>query len=311
MLQQGFERLVLLLFFLLPKIAIFSTHCRKEFMKKCQSCETELPFEAKFCFNCGAPQAEATLREPILFEPGTDLTQRIIDQFFPALRLRIKEEMAGSDYAQYAERVYESGFRDLLHRRAGTIADKIEQSHEEGLIDQQAIDYWIEKFNSELLDYFLIRHCQDLNPIALPEAILRYQDATWPGVHLFEMVLDYLDFAQEKEVVYTDFLIMPMEKLKNASKSFLFPAPKEKILLICDQSLFGSCKEGFALTERGLYWKAHLEKPQQVRFDNIMRVENSKEWITINGFFFNVNSRLNLKMMKLLKKIKQLQQSSL
>jgi len=120
-----------------------------------------------------------------------------------------------------------------------------------------------------------------------------------------------LDFAQEKEVVYTDFLVMPMEKLKNASKSFLFPAPKEKILLICDQSLFGSCKEGFAITERALYWKAHLEKPQQLNFENIMQVEKSKEWITLNGFFFNVNPRLNLKMMKLIKKIKQLQQSPL
>ncbi len=278
-------------------------------MKKCQECGTELPLEAKFCFNCGAPQPEIREQEQVVLEPGADLTQRIIDQFFPALRIRIKEEMSGGEYARYAERVYESGFRDLLHRRAGGIADKIEQSHAEGLIDQQAIDYWIEKFNSELLDYFLIRHCKDLNPLPIPEAILRYQDATWPALNLFQMALDYLDFAHEKEVVYTDFLIMPMDKLKNASKSFLFPAPKEKILLICDQSLFGSCKEGFALTENALYWKAHLEKPQQVAYSNIKSVVRSKEWLMINDSFFNVNSGFNLKMMKLLKKIKQLQQS--
>ena len=278
-------------------------------MKKCQECGTELPLEAKFCYNCGAPQAEVGGQEQVVLEPGADLTQRIIDQFFPALRTRIKEEIGEGQYARYAERVYESGFRDLLHRRAGGIADKIEQSHAEGLIDQQAIDYWIEKFNSELLDYFLIRHCKDLNPLPIPEAILRYQDATWPALNLFQMALDYLDFAREKEVVYTDFLVMPMEKLKNASKSFLFPAPKEKILLICDQSLFGSCKEGFALTEKSLYWKAHLEKPQQVAYDNIKSVVRSKEWLMINDSFFNVNPGFNLKMMKLLKKIKQLQQS--
>ncbi|NET39287.1 MAG: hypothetical protein F6K19_46185 [Cyanothece sp. SIO1E1] len=264
---------------------------------------------AKFCFNCGAPQPEVREQEQVVLEPGADLTQRIIDQFFPALRIRIKEEMSGGEYARYAERVYESGFRDLLHRRADGIADKIEQSHAEGLIDQQAIDYWIEKFNSELLDYFLIRHCKDLNPLPIPEAILRYQDATWPALNLFQMALDYLDFAYEKEVVYTDFLVMPMDKLKNASKSFLFPAPKEKILLICDQSLFGSCKEGFALTENALYWKAHLEKPQQVAYNNIKSVVRSKEWLMINESFFNVNPGFNLKMMKLLKKIKQLQQS--
>lgn len=278
-------------------------------MKKCQECGTDLPAEAKFCFNCGARQHELPEQEQVVIEPGADLTQRIIDQFFPALRVRIKEEMTGGEYAKYAERVYESGFRDLLHRRAGGIADKIEQSHAEGLIDQLAIDYWIEKFNSELLDYFLIRHCQDLNPLPIPEAILRYQDATWPALNLFQMTLDYLDFAHEKEVVYTDFLVMPMEKLKNASKSFLFPASQEKILLICDQSLFGSCKEGFALTESALYWKAHLEKPQQVAYSNIQTVTRSKEWLMINESFFNVNPGFNLKMMKLLKKIKQLQQS--
>ena len=211
-------------------------------MKKCQECGTELPLEAKFCYNCGAPQAEVGGQEQVVLEPGADLTQRIIDQFFPALRTRIKEEIGEGQYARYAERVYESGFRDLLHRRAGGIADKIEQSHAEGLIDQQAIDYWIEKFNSELLDYFLIRHCKDLNPLPIPEAILRYQDATWPALNLFQMALDYLDFAREKEVVYTDFLVMPMEKLKNASKSFLFPAPKEKILLICDQQRYNLAK---------------------------------------------------------------------
>lgn len=278
-------------------------------MKKCQECGTDLPIAAKFCFNCGAPQQDLAGQEQVVFEPGTDLTQRIIDQFFPALRTRLKEEMTGGDYARYAERVYESGFRDLLHRRAGGIAAKIEQSHAEGLIDQQAIDYWIEKFNSELLDYFLIQHCQDLNPLPIPEAILRYQDATWPGLDLFQMALDYLDFAREKEVVYTDFLVMPMEKLRNASKFFLFPAPNEKILLICDQSLFGSCKEGFALTEHALYWKAHLEKPQQVAYNRIQHVERTKDWLMINNAFFNVNPGFNLKMMKFLKKLKQLQQS--
>lgn len=280
-------------------------------MKKCQACGTELPLEAKFCYHCGTPQAEPILNDQLRFEPGEDLTQRVIDQFFPALQDRIKSEMNSSEYARYAERVYESGFRDLLHRRAAVIADKIEQSHSEGLTDQKAIDYWIQKFNSELLDYFLIRHCQDLNPIPLPEAILRYQDATWPALNLFQMVLDYLDFARENEVVYTDFLIMPMDKLKNASKSFLFPAKKEKILLICDQSLFGSCKEGFALTEHAIYWKAHLEKAHRIAYPDLQSIKRHKEWITLNDLFFNVNPALNLKMMKLLKKIRQLQQSPL
>ena len=99
---------------------------------------------------------------------------------------------------------------------------------------------------------------------------------------------------------------MPVEKVKNAGKFFLFPEIEERILFICDQSAFGSCKEGFAMTDKALYWKAYLEKAKVVHYDNIRILEKAKNWITINGFFFNVNQGINVKLLKLLRKIDQL-----
>lgn len=42
------------------------------------------------------------------------------------------------------------------------------------------------------------------------------------------MILDFLQLGEEGEEFYTDFLRMPLDKLKQAGKSFLFPAKDEK-----------------------------------------------------------------------------------
>ena len=72
-------------------------------------------------------------------------------------------------------------------------------------------------------------------------------------------------------------------------------------MLIADQTIFGSCKEGFSLTEKGIYWKAHFEKANKVFFQEITSIKKEKDWITINGHFFNVSPSMNIKMMKLLR----------
>lgn len=216
-----------------------------------------------------------------------------------ALRALVSEEHPGQPKAEqdYVERLYQSGFRDTLQRRAEQFGQRAAD-----------IDFFrqTERRVDELAEYFIVRHCVDLNEVPWSEAVLKYQGFSWPEIDLFQMSLDYLDFARESEEVYTDFLQMPMDKLRNAGQSFLFPEKKERILLICDHSIMGSCKEGFALTERGLYWKAHLAKAQRVFFADLREVKREQEWIEINGHFFNANSALNVKMMRLLKTIKRI-----
>ena len=267
-------------------------------MKFCPNCQTELPDAARFCFHCGRPWEEAPSPPPEQTAWLDNPIQYFIDFFMHILRERVEEEHPFEFHQIYTERLYQSGFRDTLQRRAEQFEGKAKEVRSAKKIQRQV---------AELVDYFVTQHCKDLNLIPWPEAILKYQGLTWDKIDLFQMALDYLDFAHESEPVYTDFLQMPIEKLRNAGKKFLFPEKQERILLICDQSIMGSVREGFALTEKGLYWKAHLTRAARVYFDELAEIKREKQWININGQFFNVNLSINIKMMRLLKTIKRLQ----
>jgi hypothetical protein len=277
----------------------------------CHQCQTELPEQARFCFNCGAAQPAPAPPPKACIDLRGDIEQQIIGLFFQALRQRVEAEHEPGKFQAYSERLYESGFRDMLHRRAGQLQAQLLLLQAEGQADARSINQLVEALLDSLLDYFIIRHCQELNACPLPEAMLKYEGAEWEKVDLFSMVSDFLCFeAEPDEQVYFDFLAMPAEKLRNAAKFFLFPQRDERIFFICDQSLLGSCKEGFAMTDRALYWKAQLQTARKASYHNLGTIIREKEWLLIGGHFFNANPALNLKLMRLLKKIKRLQQAS-
>lgn len=274
-------------------------------MKNCHVCRTALPDNARFCYHCGAPQTAATAAPLRRLNYQGNLPKQIEEQFFLAFRQRIEEEHQPNQLQVYSERMYQSGFQEVVQRRAEQLGAQIQMMTPEEKLNDTAINAFLENVFEDLLDYFIIHYCKDINQISLPEAILSYQGLKWEEINLFQMVMHYLDFAHETETVYTDFLAMPLDKLKNANQSFLFPQQQERIFFICDQSILGSVREGFSITERGIYWKAQLEKARVVLFGNLQTIERKKEWITINGSFFNVNQSVNLKLLKLLKKIKR------
>jgi hypothetical protein len=276
----------------------------------CPKCHTQLPPEARFCFHCGQPQPDHSGTGPerqLYVDLEGNLQKQLTDLFFKRLHKQVEEEQPKADPKRYAEYVYESGFRDLLYRRQEQLGQQLRQQKEEGAA-AQTLNAQIEGQLEELLDYFIIHHCQAFNPIRLPEAILRYQGLGRFEIDLPRMVFDYLGFDSEPdEQVYTDLVQMPVDKLKNAGKFFLFPEQRdERIFFICDQSLLGSCKEGFAMTDRALYWKAQLQTARKYAYDEALRVKREKDWLLINGDFFSANSRLNIRMMKLLRKLNKL-----
>jgi hypothetical protein len=97
---------------------------------------------------------------------------------------------------------------------------------------------------------------------------------------------------------------MKPELLANACKSYLFADRQERVFFICDLSLKSNCKEGFAITNQGLYWRAPFDRPRRVLFNEINTVKKEKDWLTLNGHFFTANPTLNLKLCKLLKKLR-------
>jgi hypothetical protein len=140
----------------------------------------------------------------------------------------------------------------------------------------------------------------------LPQRLLRHQSLDWETADLFKVVMDYLDFDAENELVYTDFVTMPSRALRNATKSFIRAKKDERVFLICDQSLLSQAKNGFAITDSGLYWKNVLQPAGAVTFTTLQQVKLEQGHLSIDGQFFNAGSRLNLKMGLLLDRLRRM-----
>jgi hypothetical protein len=207
-------------------------------------------------------------------------------------------------YSDYVERFYQSRFREIYELRSEQIAEDAliqwERFGSEGLPD---IDRRIEQSFEGLLDFFIIQYCPDLNGMLLPAEILKYEKAEPNKVNIEQMIRDFLDFEREKEVFYFDFISMRSDLLENACKSFLYAERNERVYFICDLSLKSNCKEGFAMSDRAIYWRAAFDRPRRVPYKELREVKKEKDWITINGHFFTANQALNLKLAKLLKKM--------
>lgn len=279
--------------------------------KACPVCTEANPLASVFCHHCGyhfeGKQRKARLYEPrypLDFDPQT-ITEQVKALFFRSLRDRVEEEHDPKRFSFYVDRFYESRFREIYAVRSEQIAEdamvRWERFGTEALPD---IDRHLERAFDGLLDYFTIQYCPDLNGILLPGAILKYEHAEPGKTDLGQMIRDFLDFDLEEEVIYFDFLAMPETSLANACKNFLNAERREKVYFICDLSLKGNCKEGFSMTDRGIYWRAPFDKARRVPYRELRTVEKGKDWITVNGHFFTANPSLNLKLYKLLKKLR-------
>ncbi|MGB1217033.1 MAG: zinc ribbon domain-containing protein [Saprospiraceae bacterium] len=282
----------------------------------CPSCTHKNEPNAKFCSKCGCALAysndfatiDYTPKFPLNFEHINKIPEQIGGHFFAQLKQRLRDEHDVKKYEDYVSIFYDSGFDNRFNIRASQLAEEAYTIHcRQDVSIQPEIDALLTRNFEGLLDHFIIMQCNHLNEFPLSESILKYENSTQTDVNLSEMIFDYLQIEEESnEKLFLDFVSMPTVKLKNAAKSFLFADKKEKVYLICDQTVFGSCKEGFAITERGIYWKAHFNRAYRVHFDNLQEIKREKDWISINGRYFHVNNRFNLKLLKLLKRLKRM-----
>ena len=236
------------------------------------------------------------------------VAQQVFERLLGRLGDRVVAEQTENKAAVYQERLYSSGYRETVQRRleqwAGEWKDK---SAEDKTAAPQSMRYLID----DLLDFFFIIHCGDLNEVVLPETILRHQQKDTADFDATQMALDYLDFDREEERVYLDFITLPVRKIRNAGKAFLFPERDEKIWFICDQSLLGNAKEGFAMTEQALYWKSGFQGAQRVYYHKLFSLQKEKEWLLINDLFFNATPSLNTKMIWLLRRLARMHRANL
>jgi len=288
--------------------ARFCHECGAKVIKEtlvCTQCGDENSLAAKFCPNCGFNFLE---KEGIneLFEdlPTQDLEKEIFDAFFEHLKFKIAEEQSKELEEEYINTYEKSDFKFSFEIKVKQLAEDVKKARETPDYQPIKTRKKLERIFDALSDFFIIHHCAHLNPVFLSEKILLYRDANKLDTDLLQMIEDYLNFDQEESITYyTNFVEMPMDRLRKAGQSFLFPEKEEKILLICDQSVLGSLKEGFAFTEKAIYWRMHFEPARKVFYENISEIKREKDWITINGHFFNTTKSLNIKTMKLLRKL--------
>lgn len=272
-------------------------------MKPCPQCQTELPLSARFCLQCGAVQPATLSASAHLegFDWQGDRVAQAIDAFSDRLAERVVHEQHPDRLSRYQERLYESGFREVIQRRFTQWSEGfvLPTTLDEAAAALRELHAWLD----DLLDYFFVLHCQDINVVLLPEAILRYQGTEPTGKARLQMVLDYLDFTHESERVYTDLLTLSPKKIRNVGQSFLFPERDEVIWFICDQTMLGTAKEGFAMTEKALYWKTGFQPAQRVYYHKLFDVRKEKEWLLVNDLYFNASPSLNTKMIWLLRRL--------
>lgn len=308
-------------------------------MKTCRACGQQIPEPVGRCPHCGAVLIEETIVCPTCGQenalanlhcvycghhffgagsseapPPTDdlfdtshmdrLHREVASRFEKHFEQRLAEEHHPERHEAYRQRLLRSPFRQTLDLRLQQLAEEIADIGPD--FRNRQVKRTLENTFEELLDLFIIRHCSDLNEVHYPEAILRYHGRTLAEIDLKNMVLDFLDLDSADLSWFADFVTMPSHKLKNAADHFLFPRRDESLLIIVDTSITSSCKSGFALTSRCIYWRTELEPPQRVYYHKLESAYREEDWMKINDIFFHASLPVNLKLIRLLKKLRAL-----
>ena len=297
--------------------AKFCHHCGANVdvpMVECIHCGKKNPLDAKFCYHCHLPARMLELspitksksRYLLNFEDVVALEGQIKNLFFETLK-NLSGWMLPKNVEAYLQNMVTSGFMETVDTRSKQLALDCElRFMNEGKPAREKLEKEIQNGIYFLALYFIVYNCKDLNPVQLSEKIFQYERINFTKKSIKDIILDFLDLDKEKEKIYFDAFNIPEDKLIGAYKQFLFTAKDEYPIFICDQSWLGNSKEGFAMTPFALYWRSAMHPPQKIYYHHLTHLVREKSWITINKHFFNVNPNINIKMLILLERLKNL-----
>lgn len=79
---------------------------------------------------------------------------------------------------------------------------------------------------------------------------------------------------------------VPPKKLKNALGSYASAAKDEEVLVLIDDTIFGSAKDGALLTSKGFYVHGMMQSPQSIQLSDIQSVTLLNKKLHINNVEF-------------------------
>ena len=279
----------------------------------CPNCGAIVPEGARFCPNCGHRLED----EPVLELEDIEAQEPVVTDAPPPRELTLEdvrsmfEDLLGERLTAYfgADRLpdylalyrRDETFRQIRDVSLKSLAAYLNQALQPGRAKRRRDDVL-----AGLVEYFVVETTSELHPGRLPQRLLRYQSVDWTRVDLFRLVMDYLDLDHETETVYTDFITTPAKVLRQATQSYLRAGRDERLLLICDQSLLGSGKHGFAFTDSAVYWKNVLQPAGLATYTTRSMVVVQEGHLLVDGQYFDAGGRLNLRVAVLLDKLRRL-----
>ncbi len=276
----------------------------------CTSCNTINPAGTSFCLQCGAnveielANLDANYKTiyPLTFKDIKSLPAQINTHFLKVLQARISSDYPNTTFTDYVDIFHESDFKPFFDQKAYLLAEATYTIHAKQMqTEPMDIDILLKSHFDRLLNHFLSQYCQKLTGESLPSAVSFYDDAI--SIDEYQMAVDFLVPDEQKEKYYTDLETMPPMKLQNAKESFLFAQVDETIYLIYDQTIYGSCREGFAITDKAIFWKSHFKQANQVYIADLKILEKQGSGLNINNLFFEIDAGINTRVFHYLKRV--------
>ena len=263
---------------------------------------------------------------------------QIEKHFNEFLNHKTKEEFGTEAMCDYIAIFKKSDYPSDIKEMAGKLAEQVYTIHcQQDHFVQSNIDALLLQNFSSVVDEFFLSYCYNDEPLPAEEEPTT-TTATTSNTSSTQIPTRDIDAAdlplptQDREVetaaeqgqptnqypvirnvaaffeadsnpykIYIDLNKMPSRILDEVKKNFLFNAPEERVLLIYDDTVFGSGSTGFALTEYAIYWKTHFQNAHRTYFQEIMNLEMDGNKLEINNTLFDIEDTVNHKVYEYLK----------
>jgi len=307
----------------------------------CSNCGYLNPSGWVRCENCGlAPgmtsehTGEYNKNFIIDFREIPNIQPQIEKHFNEFLNQKTKEEFGTEAMCDYLSIFKKSDYPEDVREMAAKLAEQVYTIHcQQNELVQKNIDELLIQTFSSVVDEFFLSYCYNDEPlpgeiedenstastsaqtptrnIDAADLPLPTQDReidtssnqgqTTNQYPVIKNVPAYFDVDNNPYKMYIDLNKMPIRILDEVKKNFLFNAPEERVLLIYDDTVFGSGSTGFALTEYGVYWKTHFQNAHRTYYQEIMNLEMDGSKLEINNTLFDIDAAVNHKVYDYLK----------